>query len=143
MKLMSEKERADLTKKEDLCIGVMNLVSLEEHLAFSAMKTGKKEYIQIMDLVRKVRIRYMQELVGNREGELWCISKHLLAVTMRLMETASKYADKDEKKALEITKSAFDMYSLFWFLQTDKAGAGGKNASERSRKKVRKVEKNK
>lgn len=133
---MDEKQRADLTKKEDLCMGVMNLISLEEHFAYTAMKTGKQEYLHAMDALRKMRIKYMQEIVTNREGELWCISKHLLAVTMRLMETSTKYMESDEEKARDFMKSAFDTYTLFWLMQN--VGDGG--ASGRPRKKNRKME---
>ena len=114
---MKDKNKADLTNKEDLAIAVMNLISIEEHLSFTAMKTGKKEYLHILGSIRKLRIGLMKSLLDNTEGELWCISKHLLAATMRQMETATKYIDADEGKAHDILKGAFGTYGLFWLLQ--------------------------
>lgn len=109
--------KADLTHKEDLSIAVMNLVSLEEHLAMTSVKTGKVEYLHVLSAVRKLRIKLLKRLVSNTEGELWCISKHLLAASMRIMESATKYLESDPTSALELEKCGFDVYSLFWLLQ--------------------------
>ncbi|MBI5332249.1 MAG: hypothetical protein HZB65_01625 [Candidatus Aenigmarchaeota archaeon] len=109
---------SDLTDMQDLSIAVMNLINLEEHLAFTAMKTKKKEYLVVQVAVRKKRVKLMKKLLKNTEGELWCISKHLLAATMRLMESSTKYIDKDPEQAYSLVKDAFDTYSLFWFLQS-------------------------
>ncbi len=109
---------SDITDKQDLSIAVMNLINIEEHLAFTAIKTNKKEYLAVLHAVRKLRIKLLKKLVVNTEGELWCISKHLLATTMRLMESATKHLNKDDEEAYRLMKDAFDVYSLFWFLQT-------------------------
>ena len=131
---MNEEQKVDLTYKEDLSIAVMNLISLEEHLAFTAMKTRRDIYLEILKETRKIRINLMKKLVANTEGELWCISKHLLAATMRLMETSTKYLNPDPKRAMEIEANAFDLYSLFWFLQK----VGEKVVVKKSRKKAEK-----
>lgn len=120
------KNNVDLTKLEDLSIAVMNLISVEEHLAFTAMKTKKVEYLHVLDSVRELRKTLLKKIVKNTEGELWCISKHLLATTMRLMETSTKYINNDSKTALEFAKGAHDIYSLFWFLQKVGDGNTGK-----------------
>ena len=134
--MKEEQHKADLTNREDLSVAVMNLISIEEHLSFTAMKTGKKEYLPVLNSVRKLRIRLLKMLVKNTEGELWCISKHLLAATMRQMETATKYIDTDEDKVQEILEGAFGTYGLFWLLQS----RGDEDDSGRVGKK-RKVEK--
>ncbi|MBI4150531.1 hypothetical protein HY492_00220 [Candidatus Woesearchaeota archaeon] len=113
--------KADLTHREDLSFAVMNLISLEEHFAMTAAKTNKEEYLHILHSVRKTRVQLLKKLVVNTEGELWCISKHLLAGTMRLMETATKYFESDIKAAHDFEKHAFDLYSLFWVLQNREA----------------------
>ena len=111
------KDAKDLTKLEDLSMAIMNLISIEEHLAFTAMKTNKEEYLHVLDSVRNLRKNLLKKLVKNTDGEMWCISKHLLATSMRLMETSTKYINNDNKQALEFVKNAHDIYSLFWFLQ--------------------------
>ncbi len=110
-------KKSDLTHAEDMSFAVMNLISLEEHLAMTSVKTKKPEYLHILSAVRKLRIKMLKKLVKNTEGELWCISKHLLSATMRLMETATKYIESDVAAAHDFEKSAFDLYSLFWLLQ--------------------------
>ena len=60
----------------------------------------------------------MERLIPRHEGETWCISKHLLASTMRLMEVGSKLnatGKKDEAKKL--FESAHKVFSLFWALR--------------------------
>ena len=50
-------------------------------------------------------------------SERWCISKHLLAASMRLMEVGTKAQGQDKKEeAKDLFKKAFDLYSLFWGL---------------------------
>ena len=115
---MDKKKIFDLATEQDLSIAVMNLISIEEHLAFTAGKTKDEKYIDIYNAVRKLRSKYLKKLVKNKQGEAWCISKHLLAATMRLMETGVKYgAEGNKKEALEIFSDAIDTYQLFWLLQ--------------------------
>ncbi len=120
IKLKNEEGKAtefDITNKQDLSIAVMNLISIEEHLAFTAMKTKMKEYLVVQAAVRKLRVKLLKKLLRNTEGELWCVSKHLLAATMRLLEASTKYIDKEPDEAENLIRDAFDLYSLFWFLQ--------------------------
>ena len=43
----------DLSSDQDLTIGIMNLISIEEHLMFSGAKTGKTSYfISCLSLFR-------------------------------------------------------------------------------------------
>ena len=59
----------------------------------------------------------MKKIVKEGEGEVWCISKHLLAGSMRLIEVGTKLQHNDKKKeAGDLFKKAYDLYSLFWAL---------------------------
>ena len=109
----------DIAIGQELSIAVMNLIATEEHLAFTAAKTGKQEYLELYNAVRKLRSKHLKELVKNKDGECWCASKHLLSTTMRLIETAIKYgAVGDKKKAMELLDDAIEAYRLFWFVQS-------------------------
>ena len=102
----------DLSLEEDLSIAVMNLISLEEHFFLTAEKTGKKtEYLKMMDEVREMRKELLAKMIDKHEGETWCITKHLLAATMRLIEVGTK--SRDEK----YFDMAYKLYSLFWALR--------------------------
>jgi len=86
----------DLSLEEDLSIAVMNLISLEEHFFLTAEKTGKKtEYLKMMDEVREMRKTLLAKMIPAHEGETWCITKHLLAATMRLIEVGTKSKDQN------------------------------------------------
>ena len=78
-----EREGSDLSRDEDLSIAIMNLVSLEEHFYFTAMKTGDGKYLEFLKSVRELRKRMLGKIVAKPVGEEWCISKHLLAASMR------------------------------------------------------------
>lgn len=112
-KLGSEVNELDLSRDEDLSIGLMNLISLEEHLYFTAMKTSKKAYLEKMHKIREIRTELMGEIVEEGEGEEWCISKHLLAASMRIIETANK-VHEGEGDPEKLYRMAFDLYSMFW-----------------------------
>ena len=117
-KVEAEK-KIDLSSGEDLSIGIMNLISIEEHLFFSAQKTGKKEYLDLLDEVRKMRVELLKEIIKDYEGEVWCVSKHLLAASMRLMEVGTKELKKgDKEKANKMFENSYKLYSLFWGMNT-------------------------
>lgn len=113
----SKKGKLDLSSDEDLSIAIMNLVSLEEHFFFTGAKTGKSDYYDLLNQIRQIRKELLGKIIKEYEGEVWCISKHLLAATMRLMEVGTKYLGQGNKKeAEELLEKAYDLYSLFWGL---------------------------
>jgi hypothetical protein len=112
---MKKAGTVDLSTEEDLSVAIMNLISLEEHFFFTASKTGKEEYFDLLGQVREVRKNLLARLIDKHEGETWCISKHLLATTMRLMEVGTKLSsDGKDKEAKETFQYAYQIYSLFW-----------------------------
>lgn len=113
----SKEGKLDLSSDEDLSIAIMNLISIEEHFFFTGSKTGKKEYFDLLAETRKIRGELLKKIVKDYEGEVWCISKHLLAASMRLMEVGTKQLGKgDKKEAEEMFEKAYNLYSLFWGL---------------------------
>ena len=111
-------EKTDLAKEQELSFAVMNLIAIEEHLAMTISKTKKKEYCDIYNEIRKLRSKYMKEIVKNKQGEMWCVSKHLLSTAMRFIETGVKHIADDKPKAMELFNDAAETYQLFWFLQS-------------------------
>lgn len=105
----------DLSADEDLALGVMNLISMEEHLYFTAEKTGKSEYFDLLNQVREIRKKMMEKLIGKPEGELWCFTKHTLSATMRLIEVGTKLQSQNKKdEAKEVFDLAYDLFNIFW-----------------------------
>ncbi len=109
------KGEIDLSRDEDLSIALMNLISLEEHFYFTAMKTNNGKYLEMLNSVRELRKKLLAKIVTDPQGEEWCISKHLLGSSMRLIEAGTKELSKsNSKEANMLFKSAFELYSLFF-----------------------------
>ncbi len=112
-----KKNPKDLSSDQDLTIAIMNLISIEEHLIFSGAKTGKSSFYDLVQEVRELRKNLMLQIIPSYEGEVWCISKHLLATSMRLMEVGTKQQSMGHKeKAYALFNQAYDLYCLFWGL---------------------------
>ena len=115
VKKFNKKNKYDLATEEDLSLAIMNLVAIEEHLFFTGEKTGKNSYFDLLKETREMRKKLMEIIVKNPEGEGWCLSKHFLAASMRLMEVGTKLLGVNRKvEAQQMFKKAFNLYSLFW-----------------------------
>ena len=134
---MKKQEKMDLSQDQDLTIAIMKLISIEEHLAFSGGKTGKTHFYDLIEEVREMRKNLLKKIIKEYEGEVWCISKHLLAASMRLLEVGTKaQSGGNREEAYDFFDQAYDLYSLFWGIQMgvvaprDMAGAVSEDTSE-------------
>lgn len=110
-------EKLDLSSDEDLSMGVMNLISMEEHFFFTYNKTKDHKYLVLLNEIREMRKVLMKRLIKEYDGEVWCVSKHLLAASMRLMEVGTKALTKgDNEEAADLFDKSYQLYSLFWGL---------------------------
>lgn len=126
VRALKERGMVDLSSKEDLSIAIMNLVSLEEHFFFTAEKTKKSEYLDLLNETRELRKELLAKMMPQNEGETWCISKHLLAATMRLMEVGTKALGEGKRKEAEdLFQKAYRLYALFWGLRLKLIDAAG------------------
>ena len=114
---MKKQDKMDLSSDQDLSLAIMNLVSIEEHFFFTGAKTGKTEYYDLLNEARSMRKELLKKIIKEYEGEVWCISKHLLAASMRLMEVGTKQLGMGKKdEAYDLFGKAYNLYSLFWGL---------------------------
>ena len=134
----------DLSSDQDLTIGIMNLISIEEHLMFSGAKTGKHEYYDLINQVREMRKNAMLKIIPSYEGEVWCISKHLLAAAMRMFEVGTKALGAGDKDtAYSLFDQSYELYCMFWGLNMGMLSGEtpkSKPASKAKEKEVAKVE---
>lgn len=122
---LKKDNKLDLSSDQDLTIAIMNLVSIEEHFFFTGAKTGKPEYYDLLNEVREMRKGLLKKIIKDYEGEVWCISKHLLAASYRLMEVGTKAQGRNNKEeAKEMFQKSYDLYSLFWGLNMKLIGTG-------------------
>lgn len=128
----------DLSSDQDLTIGIMNLISIEEHLMFSGAKTGKTQFYDLINDVREMRKKAMLKIIPSYEGEVWCISKHLLAASMRVFEVGTKaLASGDKKTAYELFDQSYELYCMFWGLNMGiLTGEQGEKKESKPEKKV-------
>jgi len=114
---LKKEQKLDLSADQDLSIAIMNLISIEEHLFFSGGKTGDPTYYDLLNEIREVRKELLKKIIKQYEGEVWCISKHLLASSYRLMEYGTKCLGRGKREEAEdMFEKAYNMYSLFWAL---------------------------
>ncbi|OGM12890.1 hypothetical protein A3A76_00520 [Candidatus Woesebacteria bacterium RIFCSPLOWO2_01_FULL_39_23] len=120
---VTKQKELDLSSGEDLSIGIMNLISIEEHLFYTFNKTKDSKYLDLLNEIRAMRTELMKEIIKDYEGEVWCISKHLLAASMRIMEVGTKELKKGNKdKAWNLFDKSYKLYSLFWGLNLGVVG---------------------
>ena len=115
---VKEKNELDISIMEDLSIGLMNLISLEEHCFFSYAKTNDEKFLKMLDIVRELRKKLMLLIVKkDDERERWCMSKHFLGASMRLYEIGNRlFHEGKEKEAKDIYNDAAELYRLFFEL---------------------------
>ena len=121
---IKEKNKLDLSVWEDLSIGLMNLVSLEEHAFFSYIKTNDKKFLDILENVREMRKELLKLIVKGDDGsEKWCMSKHFLASSMRMFEVGNRMLHEGKKdEADKFYRNSAELYAMFWKLNTDNIG---------------------
>jgi len=119
-----EKYSLDISAWEDLSIGLMNLVSLEEHCFFSYVRTQDDKFLKMLEAVRELRKKLLALIVKkDDDSEKWCMSKHLLASSMRLFEVGNRLLHEGkEKEAKEMYKDSAELYGLFWALNVESKG---------------------
>lgn len=117
---VTKQKGLDLSSGEDLSIGIMNLISIEEHLHFTAQKTKNPKYLSFLNEIRLMRTELLKKIIKDYEGEVWCISKHLLAASMRVMEVGTKELKNGNKdEAWDLFEKSYQLYSLFWAINLD------------------------
>lgn len=115
---MKDKDSVDLSREEDLALAIMNLVSIEEHCYFTGVKLKNEAYFDLLEEVRAVRKDLLAKMIDVHEGETWCISKHFLAATMRMIEVGTKYQSEGKKdEAKKMFDNGAKVFSLFWALR--------------------------
>lgn len=125
----------DLSAKEDLAVAVMNLISLEEHLFFTAQKTKEENYYDLLNKVREMRKKFLKKIITKEpKSQEWCISKHLLSATMRLIEVGTKKLNTgNRKEAEEFFESAQNLWSLFWAINLNLVPVNNLNSNRKEK----------
>src|SRR3989338_2998445 len=128
-------------KRENLTVALINIISLEEHSFFSYVKTKDEEFLEILEICRELRKRLLAKIVDkNDDSEKWCMSKHLLASSMRMYEVGNRYLhERKTDEAKQSYDDAAELYALFWKLnlgnKTGKSIVAGNSISYEEKEK--------
>ena len=135
---VKEKSGLDISAWEDLSIGLMNLISLEEHCFFSYIRTQDDKFLKTLEAVRELRKKFLALIVKkDDDSEKWCMSKHFLASSMRLFEVGNRLLHEGkEKEAKEMYKDSAELYGLFWELNVETKGKININENSKETKGI-------
>ncbi|OGT06556.1 MAG: hypothetical protein A2103_03165 [Gammaproteobacteria bacterium GWF2_41_13] len=114
-----KQNKLDLSADQDLTIGIMNLIGLEEEFFILGARSNNPSYYESLSRFREIRKNFMQKLIRRYEGEVWCMSKHLMAASMHLMQAGFHRTQKNAETAYSLFQTAYDLYALFWGLNLD------------------------
>lgn len=112
---MSEKNvESDLGLKNEMAMAISNMIQMEEHLAMTIAETQNKDYLPILEEIRSLRAKYMQNYVGKElSGQIWCFQKHLLSTAFRMVEIGVKNISLgNNDDALQNFKDSKELYEL-------------------------------
>ena len=132
---VKKKKELDISIMEDLSIGLMNLVSLEEHCFLSYAKTKDEKFLRTLNTTRELRKKLFALIVKkDDESEKWCMSKHFLGASMRLYEVGNRlFHERNEKEAKEMYNDAAELYGLFLELNS---GSGNIKIKDNEKKGI-------
>ena len=120
---------ADVGMAEDMIFLLSNLVAIEDHSAKSIASTKNERWLEVLDLVRKMRTKYLSLISKKEESQLWCVNKHLLASIEGLIEVGNRFTSTQQ---IESAKECYDdsntLLKLFLLLN-DLGGSNGQNVS--------------
>lgn len=110
-------DEKDVGLAEDMCYMLKNLISIEDHSATSFVTSKDKKWIELLEMIRKMRTKWLSLLVKKENSHLWCVSKHLLASAEGMLEVGNRFSSTNQKDmASEAFKDASSLLSLFMIL---------------------------
>ena len=82
----------DVGLAQDLIFALKNLTAAEDHCEMSFKVTGNPRFKILQDRLRRRRSTAIKLLVKkNAEAHEWCITKHLLNVSIGFTEVANRF----------------------------------------------------
>lgn len=107
----------DVGLVEDMCYMLKNLISIEDHSVSSFAVTKNKKWLELLEMIRKMRTKWLSLVVKKESSHIWCISKHLLASAEGMIEVGNRFLSTNQKEtASEAFDDASKLLSLFMIL---------------------------
>ena len=97
----------DVGLVEDMIFALLHIHATEKHSLDSYYLTKDKKWLELNDIARKMRQKYMPILVKKENSEIFCVTKHLLGGIIGLQECANRlYSQKKFTEAEEMYSDA-------------------------------------
>lgn len=118
----------DISIDSDLIFGIMDLVQAEHHTRFSYLSTKRDDYLKLLNWIRELRTKRMQEIEKPEESQWHCDLKHLLSACYRFFEVGDKYlASGDAEKAKSYYEDAYSIMEKVYEFNYEKPQTVKKN----------------
>ena len=123
----------DVSRERDLAYAIANLIEAECHLHQTCAEAeGKKKlrYAEIIQAIRKIRGKYFEKILKNKDYGCWCCFKHLLSAFIQLSEVGTKLIDENNlEEGAEFLTDSQVVLKMFFLINS----MGEKNDNRQDR----------
>lgn len=102
----------DIGKAEDIMFLLKNMIAAENHCYASFIITKDEKYLETLELIRKKRKRILNNAVKKEKSQIYCLSKHLLAMSIGALEVGNRLKGKEAKEFYEMAGDFEALYLL-------------------------------
>lgn len=107
-------DEKDVGLVEDAIFYLKNCLAAENHALMSFINTKDKKWLQAMEFIRERRSKLLNSLVKKEQSQIYCFSKHILAMSMASYEVGNRYLESGNSEiAKELFEDAGSYESLF------------------------------
>jgi len=115
--------KGDIGLEEDLAFALAHLVALEHHAEISYGMTKDKKWLEVENIAREIRQKWLKLIVRNPTAHTWCISKHLLGSFMGLSEIGNRYnTTKQYNESCQAYDDATRLMALMFVINEEDKG---------------------
>lgn len=110
-------KKGDVGLVEDTIFTLKNLLATEDHSALSYGMSKDDKWIEILEIIRRIRTKWLAIITKKEKSQLYCFSKHILAASEGLIEISNRFIQtKQFNEGREALNDATELISLFLIL---------------------------
>lgn len=110
--MAKKSNRLDLSSDQDLTVGLMNLLSIEEYIKLHTTN----DYAGLLDMVVGIRMRLMERIVNSSDKNKDTMERLLTESMSCIDDGVHLLSSGDNDTAYALFDDAYAKYSLFWGL---------------------------
>jgi len=104
----------DVGLAEDMAFALKNLIAIEDHSATSFGINNDEKWLKLINIIRKIRTKWINTLVKKEDSHIYCISKHLLASAEGMIEIGNRFNSTNQySESKEAYNDAIILMELF------------------------------